>query len=106
MAQTMHQLADQLVHMNACFIVDPNHQVLIGPPPAEERQTTAKPDLWLIIAYTLDIVLVFVLAFFFRIHIRRNGGRAGAAAMEQTRLSSILPGVFNGAGRNGSPEAI
>ena len=57
-------------NVNACFIIDEAHALSIGP-------STANPnkDILLLIAYVLDLGLIFVLAVVFRAHVnfRRNG---------------------------------
>jgi hypothetical protein len=57
--------------VNACFIVDAQHEVNIGPPPVK----TENINFWLLLAYALEGVLIVALASFLRIRLtRRNRG--------------------------------
>lgn len=60
--------------------------------PSQERQW------WLIAAYALDLILVFALAFFFRIHLLRGnkrrppGGSSGSnSSDDEIRLAANIP---------------
>ena len=62
------------------------------PPVGEGRDR----QWWLIAAYLLDIVLLFIFAFFFRLHLlrpkrRRPGnGSSGSASSDEMRIASAL----------------
>jgi len=58
--------------INGSFILDPQNELLIGPPTDIEKPI---PNFWMIFAYTLDVLLIFILAVFFRIHYIRNGNK-------------------------------
>jgi len=56
-------------NVNACFIIDEAHALSIGP------SGNPNKDMFLLIAYVLDLLLIFVLAVVFKAHVnlRRNG---------------------------------
>jgi len=58
-------------NVNACFIIDEAHALSIGP----SHSTNPNKDILLLIAYVLDLGLIFVLAVVFKAHVnlRRNG---------------------------------
>ncbi|KAL7079222.1 hypothetical protein ACQ4LE_001290 [Meloidogyne hapla] len=60
-------------NVNSCFIVDEAHALSIGPPPPPSA--SSNKDMLLLIAYALDLGLIFVLAVIFRAHVnlRRSG---------------------------------
>jgi hypothetical protein len=80
--------------INGCFIVDAKHELLIGPP--SDRDKAETPNLWMIFAYTLDAVLIFILAVFFRIYYIRNGKTIGV----QSDRKSGTPTVRFGGGQS------
>ena len=82
-------------YLNSCIIVDSDHEIAIGPP--AERRIAFKDDdrqWWLIIAYALDVVLIFVLAFVFRMQLMRKkkGDNSSTSSGENDiRLASHIP---------------
>ena len=60
-------------NVNSCYIVDANHALSIGPAPT--GTANQNKDIFLLIAYVLDLGLIFVLAVVFKAHVnlRRNG---------------------------------
>ena len=56
-------------NVNACFAIDAGHALSIGP------AITTNKDILLIIAYILDLGLLFILALLFKLHtnIRKKG---------------------------------
>jgi hypothetical protein len=75
--------------VNACLVLDPLHEVVIGPPPVVK--TEGNNNLWLIFAYALEIVVVVALASLLRMGLmkratRRSGGSDSPPTIPMIRL--------------------
>jgi hypothetical protein len=57
--------------VNACLIVDPEHEVVIGPPPRLEAF-----NFWHLIAYALEILVFIALATLLRIRFMKRGSNS------------------------------
>lgn len=58
----------------SCIEIDSDFEVRIGKAPIDiQFDSTDKNNVWLIVAYALDILLVFICAFFFRAHMLNRG---------------------------------
>jgi len=68
-------------------------------PPIEDPPVLGhERQWWLIAAYALDLILVFALAFFFRLHVlrrkRRPGSNSSGGSSEEIRLANTIIPAF------------
>jgi hypothetical protein len=70
--------------VNACLVVDPAHEVVIGPPPrlVKTEGNNNNNNLWLIFAYALEIVVVAALASLLRIGLMKRARRSASDSGE------------------------
>ena len=72
-------------YLNSCIIVDHDHEIAIGPP-VERR---GDKQWWLLAAYALDVILLFVIAFVFRLHMLRKKRRPDSNSPSSTNSDEI-----------------
>jgi len=67
-------------NVNACFAIDGGHALSIGPAISPNK------DILLVLAYILDLGLLFVLAVLFRLHTNiRKKGNDGMTSIRFTK---------------------